>query len=145
MNIPSSWPRLGSFRTDASSLTFVDSVVLLFLRQSLTRADVRGERAVVETFEILEQLAPYERAANTDLAGFQKRVQSSIVKMKKQSILQKIRGSEDRYEISPTLKLLFSADQIAALTEQYLALAEATGNQIASDPEEAEELQETEE
>jgi len=123
-------------------LTFVDSVVLLFLRQRLTQADVRGERAVVETFEILEQLTPYERAADTDHAGFQKRVRSSVEKMKDHSLLQKIRGSEDRYEISPTLKLIFSAEQIAMLTDQYRVLAEATGKQIVAAPEGADEMEE---
>lgn len=116
-------------------LTFVDSVILLLLRQRLTQADVRGERAVVETFEIMEQLTPYERAANTDHAGFQKRIRASVEKMKDHSILQKIRGSEDRYEISPTLKLLFSAEHIAELTRQYRELADATGGQIAAEPE----------
>ena len=106
-------------------LTFLDSVVLLFLRQRLTQADVRGERAVVEGFEIVEQVAPYERVATTDHAGFSKKIQASVEKMKKSSILQKIRGSEDRYEISPTLKLLFSAEDIAQLIQQYRALAEA--------------------
>jgi len=119
-------------------LTFLDSVVLLFLRQRLTQADVRGERAVVEELEIVEQVAPYERAANTDHAGFNKKIQASVEKMKKSSILQKIRGSEDRYEVSPTLKLLFSAEDIAHLTQQYKALADASGNTSAAAPDEEE-------
>jgi hypothetical protein len=124
-------------------LTFVDSVILLLLRQRLTQAEVRGERAVVETIEIMEQLAPYERAANTDHAGFQKRIRASIEKMKDHSILQKIRGSEDRYEISPTLKLLFSAEHIAELTRQYQELTDATGGQIAAEPEGADNEEES--
>jgi hypothetical protein len=122
-------------------LTFLDSVVLLFLRQRLTQADVRGERAVVEELEIVEQVAPYERAANTDHAGFNKRIQASVEKMKKNSILQKIRGSEARYEISPTLKLLFSAANIADLTQQYRTLAEAPDGRSAVAPEEEEDIE----
>ena len=56
--------------------------------------------------------------------------------MKKNSILQKIRGSEDRYEVSPTLKLLFSAEAIAALTQQYRALAEGSETPTAPEAEE---------
>ncbi len=115
-------------------LTLIDSVVLLYLRQCLTRADVRGERAVVDAVEIVENASPYQRAASTDHAGFNKKVQASIQKMKKNSILQKIRGAGDRYEISPTLKLLFSADQIAALCRQYEALA-GEGEKIYVDAE----------
>lgn len=116
-----------------SPLTFIDSVLLLFLRQKLTQADVRGERAAVDTGEIQEHLVLFERAANTDHAGFGKKVQASIEKMKKNSILQKIRGGEDRYEISPTLKLLFSAEEILALARQYQALA-AGSPRLAADP-----------
>jgi hypothetical protein len=123
-------------------LTFLDSVVLLFLRQRLTQADLRAERAVVEGSEIVDQVAPYERAASTDHAGFGKRIQASVEKMKKSSILQKIRGSEDRYEISPTLKLLFSAEDIAALTQQYRALAEAPDARHAVSPEAGEDTEE---
>ena len=125
-------------------MTFVDSVILLLLRQRLTQADVRGERAVIETIEIIDQLAPYERAANTDHAGFQKRIRASVEKMKDHSILQKIRGSEDRYEISPTLKLLFSAEHIAELTRQYRELADATSGQIAAEPERTDNVEESE-
>lgn len=106
-----------------SPLTLIDSVILLYLRHCLTRADMRGERAVVDLQEILEHASPYQQATSTDHAGFGKKIQASIQKMKANSILQKIRGGEDRYEISPILKLLFSADQIAALTRQYDALA----------------------
>jgi hypothetical protein len=62
--------------------------------------------------------------------------------MKKNSILQKVRGSEDRYEISPTLKLLFSAEQIVALTEQYQALAAGMTPRVATDQEDEEEPEE---
>src|SRR6266850_6681193 len=41
-------------------LTFLDSVCLLYLRQVLTHADARGERAVVATDEIVEHLSIYE-------------------------------------------------------------------------------------
>ncbi|MBN0245700.1 DUF4194 domain-containing protein, partial [Pseudomonas aeruginosa] len=91
----------------------------LHLRQRLTQADSQGDRAVVSTDEIMEFLTLYERASNTDRAGFVKRVHASIEKIKKHSILQKIRSSEDRFEISPTLKLLFSAEEIQALTHLY--------------------------
>ena len=104
-------------------LTFIDSVLLLYLRQQLIRADSKGDRAVVTINEITEFLSLYERAANTDRAGFVKRVHASIEKVKKHGILQKIRPSEERFEISPTLKLLFTAEEIQALTRLYQSMA----------------------
>jgi len=106
-----------------AQLTFIDSILLLHLRQRLTQADSQGDRAVVSTDEIMEFLTLYERASNTDRAGFVKRVHASIEKIKKHSILQKIRSSDDRFEISPTLKLLFSAEEIQALTHLYQRMA----------------------
>ena len=107
-----------------SKLTFIDSVLLLYLRQQLTQADSHGERAVVSGEEITEYLQVYEQSGNTDRAGFIKRINASIQKLKDRSILQKIRNSEDRFEVSPALKLLFSAEEISALTETYKQMAE---------------------
>lgn len=106
-----------------AQLTFVDSVLVLYLRQRLTQADSHGERAVVSLDEIMENLSLYERAASTDRAGFAKRIGASVEKVKKHNILQKIRGSEDRFEISPTLKLLFSAEEIQNLGALYQQMA----------------------
>jgi len=102
-----------------AQLTFIDSVLLLFLRQQLAQAASHGERAVVSKTDIIENLKPFDRSGNTDKAGFDKRVFASIEKVKKFNILQKIRASDDRFEVSPTLKLLFSAEEIQSLTELY--------------------------
>ncbi len=106
-----------------AQLTFIDSVLLLFLRQRLTQADSHGERAVISREEITENLMPYERSASTDRAGFTKRVNASIEKIKKHNILQKLRASDERFEIAPTLKLLFSAEEIITLTSLYDRMA----------------------
>lgn len=123
-----------------AQLTFIDSVLLLFLRQRLTQADTHGERAVISQDEIVENLMLYERAASTDRAGFTKRIHASVEKIKKHNILQKIRASEDRYEISPTLRLLFSAEEILTLTALYERMAAgeaaATTKQPVDDDEE---------
>lgn len=106
-----------------AQLTFLDSVLLLFLRQRLTEADAQGQRAAVSIEEMAEHLSVYERALNTDRAGFNRRAQASIEKIKKHSILQKIRSSDNRFEIAPTLKLLFSAEAILALAQVYQRMA----------------------
>jgi hypothetical protein len=107
-----------------AQLTFLHSIMLLYLRHRLTQADIQGERAVISVDEIVEHMSVYERSTNTDRAGFNKRIQASIEKIKTHSILQKIRSSEDRFEISPTLKLIFSAEAIQSLTRTYQRMAE---------------------
>lgn len=119
-----------------AQLTFLDSVLLLYLRQRLTESDAQGERAVVSVEDMAVNLSVYERAANTDHAGFNRRVQASIEKLKKHSILQKIRSAEDRFEVSPTLKLLFSAEQILELSKVYQRMA--AGESVGAAPSEPE-------
>ena len=100
-------------------LTFIDSILLLFLRQQLAQAQTHSERAVVSKKDIIEHLEVYDKTGNTDRAGFNKRIHASIEKMKKHYILRKIRSSDDRFEVSPALKLLFSAEEIQALIKVY--------------------------
>ena len=124
-----------------SRLTFVDSVLLLYLRRQLAQAESHGDRAVVSKDEIMDHLSMYEQKANTDKAVYTKRIQASIEKIKERSILIRIRASDDRFEISPTLKLLFSAEEIQALTAIYrhMAAGELPINDVQSINDEEEE------
>ena len=67
-------------------LTFVDSILLLYLRQQLLQAESHGDRAVVSIQEIEESLALYEHKANCDHAGFSKRIRTSICKKPKSNM-----------------------------------------------------------
>lgn len=106
-----------------TNLTFIDSVLMLYLRQLLIEADVEGERAAIAVSDIYDELVLYEKVGNTDHAGFKKRISTAIENAKKRNILVGIPGNKDRYEISPILKLLFSAEKVNSLKEQYLLLA----------------------
>lgn len=108
-----------------ASLTFLETVLLLFLRQRLTQADAQGERAVVSLGEMREHMSVFERESNPDRAKFERRSVNAVDKAKKLSLLRSIRGSGERYEVSPTLKLLFSAEEIQDLTRTYATLASA--------------------
>ncbi len=103
-------------------LTFIESVLLLFLRQQLAEADTRGERAVVDEAQMIEALSVYEKNLSTDRAGFARRVAAAINKMRENQLLARLRGSEDRYEVSPVLKLLFSAEDVQTLVQAYRGL-----------------------
>jgi len=106
-----------------ASLSFLESALVVYLRQRLTQADAAGERAVVAMAEMVEHMSVYERDRNVDHARFERQMDNAVEKAKKLSLLHRIRGGEDRYEVSPTLKLLFPAEDIAALAQTYRALA----------------------
>jgi hypothetical protein len=102
-----------------AQLTFLESALLLFVRHRLTQADAQGERAVVAYEEMVHHLQVFKRADNPDHARFERLSDNAVEKAKKLGILNRIRGTEQRYEVSPTLKLLFSAEDIQALTRIY--------------------------
>ena len=103
-------------------LTFLETALVLYLRQSLTRADAAGERAVVSYEELQAHLNVFERVANPDQARFGRQVIGAIEKAKKLSLIRLLPGGQQRFEVSPTLKLLFPAEAIQQLTQTYLAL-----------------------
>ncbi|MNK82457.1 hypothetical protein D3C87_1022310 [compost metagenome] len=105
-------------------LTFIDSALVLHLRQRLTEADRADERAVISLQEMLDHLEVFEKASNNDGVKFDKKCAAAVEKIKALSLLRQIRGSEGRFEISPTLKLLFSAEEVIALSEAYEKLKE---------------------
>ena len=109
-----------------SPLTFLDSVLLLYLRGVLVEADTQGQSALVSLDEMIEQLRLYESAASTDRVGFEKRARAAIEKAKKNSLISSIRGSTDRFEVSASLKLMLGPEEVETLGRIYDRLA-ATG------------------
>ncbi|MBL8349023.1 MAG: DUF4194 domain-containing protein [Burkholderiaceae bacterium] len=115
-----------------SHLTFLETALVLFLRQRLTQAEAQGERAVVSAEDMQAHLSVFERAANPDQARFGRQVAGAIEKAKKLNLLRLLAGGDQRFEVSPTLKLLFPAEEIQALTRTYRALAEGEGPAAAT-------------
>jgi hypothetical protein len=105
-------------------LTFVQSALLLYLRQQLTQADARGERAVVSKQDLLEHLRVFERDKNADRARFERQANGAVEKAAQLNLIRSLRGEEERYEVSPALKLLFPAEEVIALTETYGQLSQ---------------------
>lgn len=107
-------------------LTFIDSALVLFLRQRLTEADCANERAVVSMQDMADHLSVFEKANNTDGARFDKQCVAAIEKCKQLNLIRPIRASDGRFEVSPTLKLLFGAEDIQALIGAYAAIGAAS-------------------
>ncbi|MGB7849048.1 MAG: DUF4194 domain-containing protein [Candidatus Acidiferrum sp.] len=118
-----------------TQLTFLDSLLLLFLRQRLTQSDAQAERAVLAHQEMVDHMTIFQRRGDVDHARFGKQIANAIEKAKRLSLLQKIRDSDDRYEVSPTLKLLFPAEEIQALARVYAELASSSANANMDDVE----------
>ncbi|MBA8964930.1 hypothetical protein JOJ86_006208 [Rhodococcus percolatus] len=103
-------------------LTFMDTVMLLALRQRLLSAQA-GERVMVDLDEVREQLELYRTAGDTDPAGYAKRINASWKKLDKYSLLTKT-STDDRMEISPVLRQLFDAEQVALVEVEFRRILE---------------------
>jgi hypothetical protein len=116
----------------STPLTLIDTALVLFLRERLLRAD---GRAFVGRDEIDDQLSVYGQATGTDAVGLGKRVNASVEKMKKNSVLQAT-DEDSRFEISPVLRMVFDADEVAAVTAEMQVLLQA-GDRLVEDDEDA--------
>lgn len=116
-----------------SNLTFLESALLLFLRQRLTQADAQGDRAVVSHQEMLEHLNVFERDKNADHAKFERQTLNAVDKAKKLSLIRQLSSADKRFEVAPTLKLLFPAEEIQALTRTYEDVLEGRSGQSIGD------------
>ncbi|MDQ0924541.1 hypothetical protein QF038_003049 [Pseudarthrobacter sp. W1I19] len=104
-----------------ATLTFLDTALLLHLRQTLLQ-ESGGRKTIVGADEVADQLQVYRGKDNADVAGFSKRINSSWQKMVKYGLLAAT-STEGRFEVSPVLRLVFGAEEIAAVQAEYRRLA----------------------
>lgn len=116
-------------------LTFLDSAMLLALRQRLISEEVA--RVIVGQDELYEELQVL-RTADRDAADFTKRLNASWSTMvNKLRVLHPIKGSAagddaTRAEISPVVRMLVDADRVRELRAAFDRVA-AGGPAIAED------------
>lgn len=103
-------------------LTFIESVLVLHLREKLIDAETRHERAVVDEDGLLEALGLFAEPSG-DAVATRKRLSAAIEKMRRNNILTNIKGPERRMEISPALRLLFTANDVEELGRVYRKIA----------------------
>ncbi|UHH09662.1 DUF4194 domain-containing protein [Luteimonas fraxinea] len=60
----------------------------------------------------------------SDTVGAAKKVNSAIEKLRTAGILQLLKGGERSFEISPVLRLLFTAEDVEALGKLYASSAQ---------------------
>jgi hypothetical protein len=58
-----------------------------------------------------------------DDAGYNRKCKAAIERIRKLQLLNQIKEGEPRFEISPTLKLIFPAEEIVRLEKRYQELA----------------------
>ena len=106
-----------------AALTFIDTALLLNLRQQLLQSG-GSERTIVGRDEVADQMQVYRGRDNADPAGFAKRINASWGKLEKYGILAAT-STEGRFEVSPVLRLVFGAQEIVDVQAEYARLTRA--------------------
>lgn len=96
------------------SLTFIDTAMLLVLRQTLLAEEGRG-RVIVGQDELADQLSVYRKGR--DESDFRRRVNASWANMNTLGLLHTT--EEGRAEISPIVRFLIDAERVAAIQATF--------------------------
>lgn len=110
------------------TLTLYETLLLLVLRKHYQERETTGERkVVVDLAQIEARLTPFLPLTNNSRLDRSK-LAGALNRLAERKIVASARGDEERYEITPAIRYLVSADFLQQLLEEYRALAEASGN-----------------
>lgn len=115
------------------SLSYLDSVLLLELRQRLLTAQSKGEKAVIAQETIEELLKTFDVSAKTNERQFKSHVNAVIKRLTARKLLKKLGDNTNLYEISLALKLIFNVEEIVALKKAYQDKAEQDFQNVEAD------------
>ncbi|WP_242504064.1 DUF4194 domain-containing protein [Promicromonospora panici] len=101
------------------ALTFLDTALLLHLRGLLL--DSADGRVAVSRDEAADHLGVYRRRGGGSPMDFSRQLDATWARLIESGMLEPLSG--DRCMVSPVLRTVFGADQVAALSAEYARLA----------------------
>lgn len=105
------------------TLSLYDTLLLLVLRRHYQERESAGEQKITVDVERLESyLTPFLPLTNHARAD-RKKLNSAIQKLISKKLLAAIRGSDDRYEITPIIRYVVDAAFLETMLQDYLRLA----------------------
>ena len=103
------------------ALTLIDTVILLDLHTQLGLA-LPGERVIVAAEDLRETAAQYRHIEDYDEAGFDRRFNASLKRIRGDYNLLSDTETEGRFEVSPVLRHMFDAQTVAGIKAEFQAL-----------------------
>ncbi|MBN6710608.1 DUF4194 domain-containing protein [Haemophilus haemoglobinophilus] len=115
-------------------LSLYDTLILLVLRKHYREREDSGEKKIIIDIERLEAyLSPF--VPLTDHASKdRKKLIAKVKDLQKRKLLASVAGSEDRFEITPLLRYVVSAEMLDTMLQAYLELAQ-NGETLQSEEE----------
>lgn len=111
------------------TLTLYDTLILLMLRKYYQERETSGEQKIIIDLERLSSLLtpflPLTDHTSRDL----KKLNARLKEFSRRRLLSNIRGTDERYEITPLIRYVVSADFLESMLDEYLRLAQDTTNE----------------
>lgn len=122
-------PSLISKRT----LSLYDTLILLMLRKYYQERETSGEQTIIIDIERLSSLLtpflPLTDHASKDL----QKLSGRLKEFSRRHLLSSVRGTDERYEITPLIRYVVSADFLDSMLTEYSRLAnDSTDGDLAS-------------
>lgn len=109
------------------TLSIYDTLLLLVLRKHYQDRETSGEqRIVIDTERIESHLTPFLPLTNSTKSD-RKQLSTALQKMVKKKILSPVRGSDDRFEITPVIRYVVNAEFLESMLNEYLKIARENG------------------
>jgi len=109
------------------TLSLYDTLLLLVLRKHYQERESAGEQRVIIDIERIEaNLLPFLPLTNSAKSD-RKKLITTLNKMLEKRLLRKVRGSNDRLEITPVIRYVVNAVFLEQMLEEYQGLADEVG------------------
>ena len=106
------------------TLSLYDTLLLLVLRKHYQERETVGEKCIVIDVDRVESyLCPFVPLTNNSKVDRQK-LSGALQKFVEKRILSAVRGSEDRFEITPIIRYVVNATFLEKMLQTYHDLAE---------------------
>ena len=105
------------------TLSLYDTLILLVLRKHYQDRESAGEQKITIDIERLESYLTPFRSITDHASKDRKKLLARVKEMVKRKMLSTIRGTEDRYEITPIIRYVVSAGFLESMLAEYTALS----------------------
>ncbi len=115
------------------TLSLYDTLLLLVLRKHYQDRETAGEQLIVIDQErVASDLSPFLPLTNSSKSD-RRKLGPALERMVNKKILKKIRGSKDRYEITPVIRYVVNAEFLEQMLGEYKRLAEENNISTVND------------
>jgi len=117
------------------TLSLYDSLLLLVLRKHFRDRENAGEQKVIIDIDRVDSyLTPFLPLTNNSKSD-RKKLTAAIQRMLSQKILSTVKGSDERFEITPVIRYVVNAEFLESMLNEYTEIAENLRNEKTLKPE----------